>query len=93
MESPTMKEAFEEVERLRQNPATRRLADFREQELMDILQREEDARVDGIEQGIMKEKREMVISLYNYGMSEKDIAKNVRISSQKVMNIIKSIEQ
>ncbi|WP_246231699.1 Rpn family recombination-promoting nuclease/putative transposase [Sporosarcina jiandibaonis] len=89
MESPTMREAFEEIDRLSQNPETRRLADFREQELKDILQREADAREEGVEH----EKKQTVISLYHYGMSMEDIAKNVRISSEKVMDIIKSIEE
>ena len=51
MERPWVKEAFEEIERLSQNPETRRIADFREQELLDMLQREEDARKDGMENG------------------------------------------
>ena len=34
MESTTMREAFEEIERLSQNEETRRLADFREQEII-----------------------------------------------------------
>ncbi|QUW23116.1 hypothetical protein JSQ81_05990 [Sporosarcina sp. Marseille-Q4063] len=80
-----MKETFEEIDRLSQNPETRHLADFREQELKDILQREADA--------IEQEKRKTVISLYHYGMSIVDIAKNVRISPEKAMNIIKSIEE
>ncbi|QUW23115.1 hypothetical protein JSQ81_05985 [Sporosarcina sp. Marseille-Q4063] len=89
MESPTMREAFEEIDRLSRNPETRRLADFREQELKDILQREEDARKKGIEQ----EKREMVNSMYTDGMSMEYIAKYARITSEKVMDIIKSIEK
>ena len=85
MESTTMKEAFEEIDRLSQNDATRRLADFREQELMDILQREEDAVEDA--------KREIVIEMYTDGMSAENIAKYVRLSIEKVTEIIKSIEQ
>ncbi|WP_249336710.1 Rpn family recombination-promoting nuclease/putative transposase [Sporosarcina sp. Marseille-Q4063] len=93
MESPTMREAFEEIDRLSQNPETRRLADFREQELKDILQREEDAREKGMEMGIEKEKRDTVISLNNFGMSPKDIAINVRIPLEKVIEIVKSLKQ
>ena len=92
MESTTMKEAFEEIERLSQNPETRRIADFREQELLDMLQREEDARKDGIELGIEREKRETVISLYTDGMSAEKIAKHVRLPPENVMDIINSIE-
>ena len=47
MESPTMKEAYEEIERLSQDPKTKRLAEYRERELKDIRQREFDAREDG----------------------------------------------
>jgi len=36
MESSTMKEAYEEIERLSQNPETQRLTKFRERELKDI---------------------------------------------------------
>ena len=89
MESPTMKEAFEEIERLSQNPATRRLADFREQELMDILQREEDARVDGIEQG----KRDIVIRMHKKGMAQVDIALFTGLSMEKIDEIIMESNQ
>jgi len=101
MESTTMREAFEEIERLSRNPETRRLADFREQELMDIMQREEDAQEygvelgmkQGIEQGIEKTIRKMVISLYNNGMSKEDVAKNAEITIEKVTEIIKSTQK
>ena len=93
MESTTMKEAFEEINRLSQNEETRRLADFREQELMDILQREEDAREDGVEQGIERTIREMVIRLYTNGMSKENVAKNVGLPFENVVEIIKSIER
>ena len=93
MESTTMREAFEEIERLTQNRETRRLADFREQEILDILQREEDAREKGIEQGIEKAKREMVITLYTNGMSKENIAKNAGLPFENVVEIIKSIER
>jgi len=92
MESTTMREAFEEIERLSRNPETRRLADFREQELMDIMQREEDAREYGVELGIEKTIREMVIRLYTYGMSKENVAKIAEIPVEKVTEIIKSIE-
>ena len=85
MESTTMREAFEEIDRLSQNKETRRLADFREQELMDILQREEDAREDT--------KREIVIEMYTDGMSAENIVKYVKLPIENVLEIIKSIEQ
>ena len=92
MESSTMRKALEEMERLSQNRETRRLADYREQELNDILQREEDAREKGIEQGIEQEKRKIAIALYADGMSTESIAKIVRLSSEKVQEMIKSID-
>ncbi|WP_232843445.1 Rpn family recombination-promoting nuclease/putative transposase [Sporosarcina beigongshangi] len=89
MESPTMKEAFEEIERLSQNPETRRFAAFREQELKDILEREEEAR----EQGMEQEKQETVIRMYSDGMSVESITKYVNLSRDKVIEIIKLMEQ
>jgi len=88
MESTTMREAFEEIERLSRNPETRRLADFREQELMDIMQREEDAR----EEGRDETKKEVVISMYTGGISEEDIAKFVKLSIEDVRTITRTIE-
>ena len=93
MESPTMREAFEEIDRLSQNPETRRLADFREQELMDILQREEDALEKGIEQGIEQGKREIVVRMHNKGVPKVDIAILAGLPMEKIEEIITEYKQ
>ena len=51
MESSTLKEALSQIERLRQNPETVRMAISMEIHLKDQLQREEDAEFRGIEKG------------------------------------------
>ena len=91
MVDPKMKEAFEEIERLSQNPATRRLADFREQELMDILQREADAFEKGVAQG--KEIVREIIRLKADGITPENIAEYVKFPIEKVLDIIKALEQ
>ena len=58
---------------------------FTEQELMDIMQREEDAREET--------KKEVAISMYTGGMSEEDIAKFVKLSIEDVRAITRTIEQ
>ena len=40
MERPWVQKAIEEIKQLDQNPATRRLSEFKDRELKDILQRE-----------------------------------------------------
>ena len=55
MESPTMKEAFEEIQRLSYDPETRRIADYRSHQLRGQFQREYDARKEGVEEGLEKE--------------------------------------
>jgi len=85
MESTTMREAFEEIERLSQNLETRRLADFQEQELMDIMQREEDARE--------QVKKEVVIRLYTNGIPTEEIVKYIGLPFEKVREIIRSTQK
>lgn len=43
METPTMKVAFEETQRISDNPATRRITEYRDFQLRRQLQREYDA--------------------------------------------------
>lgn len=54
MESTTMKEAFEEIQRLSDDPETRRIAEYRDFQLRGQLQREYDARKEGMEEGVRK---------------------------------------
>lgn len=105
LESPIMKEAYEEIERLSQNPETRRLAEYRARELKDIRQRELDAREDGIEQGIEQgielgleqgielEKREIVLRMYGKDFSMEDIVQITGVPLEKINEIINSIKQ
>lgn len=89
MESSTMKEAYEEIERLSQDPKTKRLAEYRERELKDIRQREFDAREDGIEH----EKRETVIKMHGKDFSLDDITQITGVSLEKIDEIIQSIRR
>ena len=89
MESSTLKEAYEEIERLSQNPKTQRLAEFKERELKDINQRLYDAREDGIE----SEKNEAVIRMYSDGMPVESIVKYSQVSFERVLEIINSMKQ
>ncbi|MFD1926896.1 Rpn family recombination-promoting nuclease/putative transposase [Sporosarcina siberiensis] len=87
MESTTMREAYEEIERLSQNPETKRLAEYRERELKDIQQREYDAREDGKE----KEKKEVVIKMYGEDLPTELISKITGLTLEEISEIIKSI--
>ena len=89
MESSKMKEAYEEIERLSQNPETQRLAEFRERELKDINQRLYDAREDGIEQ----EKKETVIKMHEKDYSLEDITEITGVPLEKINEIINSMKQ
>lgn len=102
MESSAMKEAFDEIERLSQNPETRYVALSREKFLKDQLQREEDARDEGIElgeekgikkgrkDGIAEGKREIVLYMYHQKTPKEMIAKLTNISIEKIEEIIQS---
>lgn len=87
MESTLMREAYEEIERLSQNPETKRLAEYRERELKDIQQREYDAREDGKE----KEKKEVVIKMYGEDLPTELISKITGLTFEEISEIIKSI--
>jgi len=86
MESSTMKEAFEEIQRLSQNPKTRALAISREIHLKDQLQREEDAEIYGIE----NTKREIVLNMYKKQYPIDAIAEVTNLSAEEVTTIIES---
>ncbi|WP_203248088.1 Rpn family recombination-promoting nuclease/putative transposase [Sporosarcina beigongshangi] len=58
MESPTMKEAFEEIQRLSEDPATRRIAEYRDFQLRGQLQREIDREKAGLAEGLEIGKKE-----------------------------------
>lgn len=90
MESPTMKEAFEEIQRLSQDPQTRARAISREIHLRDQLQREEDAKIDGMEQGIAKREREIVLKMHTKQVPSEIISDLTGIPLEQVKKIIKS---
>ena len=48
MERPWVQKAIEEIKQLDQNPDTRQLAEFKDRELKDVLQREADAFEEGV---------------------------------------------
>ncbi|KAA0964844.1 Rpn family recombination-promoting nuclease/putative transposase [Sporosarcina sp. ANT_H38] len=97
VESSTLKEALSQIERLSQNPETRRMAISREIHLKDQLQREEDAESRGVEQG--KEvganlrDREIVLNMYAENLPAESIAQLTKIPLEKVKGIIESIVQ
>lgn len=105
VESSTLKEALSQIERLSQNPETRRMAISREIQLKDQLQREEDAEFRGIEQGIEKGKvvgreegahlrdREIVLNMYAENLPAESIAQLTKIPLGEVKGIIESIVQ
>ena len=51
MESPIMKEAFEAIQRLSEDPVTRRIAEYRDAELRGQQQREIDREKIGVAKG------------------------------------------
>lgn len=96
VESSVLHEALMEIERLSQDPKTKKLAIAREIQLSDQLQREEDAverGLDyglerGLEQGMEFQKREMVLNMYVEKLSKESIAKFTKIPLEKVNEII-----
>ena len=105
VESSTLKEALSQIERLSQDPETRRMAISREIQLKDQLQREEDAEFRGIEKGIEKGKvmgreegahlrnRVIVLNMYAENLSAETIAQLTKIPLGDVKGIIESIVQ
>jgi len=97
VESSTLKEALSQIERLSQNPETRRMAISREIQLKDQLQREEDAEFRGIEKGIEKgahlRDREIVLNMYAENLPAETIALLTKIPLGEVKGIIESIVQ
>jgi len=90
-----VQEAIAEIERLEKIPGTRRLVDFKDQELNDILQREQDAfdkgYLQGIEQGKMEYK--MVERMYANGIPIEKIVKYIGLPLEKVTEIIKPAQK
>ena len=94
MERSTLKEALSQIERLSQNPATVRMAIAREIQLKDQLQREEDAKFEGMEKGREEgahlRDREIILNMHAENVSAESIAKLTKIPFEKVQAIIES---
>ena len=92
LESPTMKEAFEEIQRLSEDPATRRIAEYRDLQLRDQIQREHDARKAGIEKGIeqgaAERDRQIVLNMHAKQTAAAVIAELTGIELDNVLMII-----
>ncbi len=84
MENKTMHEAYEEIKRLSEDPATRALAHSREQFLKDQMQRELDARRRGWEE----QAKQTALNLYTMNFSIETIAEATDLSVEKVRDII-----
>ena len=90
VESSTLKEALSQIERLSQDPATVRMAIAREIQLKDQLQREEDAKFEGIEEGARLRDREIILNMHVENVSAESIATLTKIPIEKVQAIIGS---
>jgi len=94
MESSTMKEAFEEIQRLSQDPKTRAIAISREIHLKDQRQREYDAMEKGMKNGrdeaIAERDREIVLNMHMKQTAPTVIAELTGIALDNVMRIIES---
>lgn len=86
-----MKDAWDKIERLSQDPKTVEIALSREFFLRDQLQREEDALNKGHRIGIEEGREEVILfSLYRSGMSVQKITEATGFSVKKVEKIIKN---
>ena len=96
MESSVMKDAWDEIERLSQDPKTVEIALSREFFLRDQLQREEDAlnrgiekgMEKGIEKGIEKIMEKVVLRSHALGMNTDVIMELTHLSAEEVHKII-----
>ena len=92
-----MREAFDEIQRLSEDPATRAASISREIHLRDQIQRELDAKTDGehkgIQKGIQRGKTEVILNMYNKKYSIEAIADVTDMPVEAVLQILaKSID-
>jgi len=94
VESSTMKEAFEEIQRLSYDPATRAAAISREIHLKDQIQRELDAKADGkLEgkaEGKVEGKAEVIRNMHEKQYSVEAIADLTNLPVEDVLRIVKT---
>ena len=92
LESSTMREAFDEIQRLSEDPATRAASISREIHLRDQIQRELDAKTDGehkgIQKGIQRGKTEVILNMYNKKYSIEAIADVTDMPVEAVLSIV-----
>ena len=94
MESTTMKEAYEEIQRLSEDKETRKAAIAREIHLRDQVQRLFDATEEGekkgIEKGIEKGIAKVALNMHNNKFSIEAITTATNLSVEEVLRIVKS---
>ncbi|WP_185907807.1 Rpn family recombination-promoting nuclease/putative transposase [Psychrobacillus soli] len=88
MESSVFKEALEEIERLSQDPETRAIAISREIHLRDQIQREEDAREDGMEKGKRAEREAIILGMLSKGFSAEEISTTISVPLEEIKDIL-----
>jgi len=89
-ESSTMREAFEEIRCLSDDPATRAAAISREIHLKDQLQRELDAKADGKQEGKEEGKTEIILNMYKKQYPVGAIADITNIPLENVLRKVKT---
>ncbi|WP_438317122.1 hypothetical protein [Sporosarcina sp. FA9] len=86
MESSTMQEALKEIQRLSEDPETRKAAIAREIHMKDQLQRELEAKMEGTQEG----KAEIILNMYHNQYSVEAIAAITNVPIADVSRIVKS---
>lgn len=89
MESSTMKEVYEEIQRLSQNPETRRLVNYWDHELRGQMQREADSRDEGRNEG----KTEIIVAMFKKNIPYEDIANLTDVPLEQVKEVTRSMDQ
>ena len=92
MENKVIKKAKEVLETISQDEKEIRLAELREKYRMDqhaiMLAGYDKGLKDGLEQGMMKERKEIVKKLLENDVSQEEIAKITGLSKEEIENII-----
>lgn len=83
-----LKEAIEELEKITADPEMREIYYQREKDLRDKISFASAERDEGIEEGIKKNQKEVVLKMYKKNMSLKDICDIVGLTKEEVEKII-----
>lgn len=89
---PIHQKAWDEIQRLKQNPENRRLVDYLEHDLRGQIMRLADAREEGYKIGLEQWKRSVVIRMYKENYSIEDIAKSTKLPLPFVRETVESID-